>query len=81
MPTPVTLYAVFDAELSFYATADATPLEFELADGYRIGEGLGGAKMIFGAPGELGMNLDTALERGILRAVFDRRIASTKDDG
>lgn len=76
MPTPVTLYANDDGALSFYRKDDgATELPFELADGYRVGEGLGGLLCIFGKPGSLGMSLDAALMARIIRPVFDKRIA------
>lgn len=52
---PITLYSDSDGALSFYPSEGATAVEFELADGYRVGEGFTGVRMILGPPGTLGM--------------------------
>lgn len=79
MPTPVTLYADRDGALSFHPGPVASPVPFELADGYRVDEGFTGVRMIFGPPGTLGMTLEQALSAKVLRPVFDERIASVDD--
>ena len=68
MPTPVTLYAgpETDARLSFYPSEGATPVAFTLADGYHIGEGFTGVRMVLGPPGTLGLSIDEAISRRIL---------------
>lgn len=45
----------------------ATAVEAELAEGYRVGEGLGGQLCIFGKPGQLGMSADEAVRSGVLQ--------------
>lgn len=44
-------------------------VEAELADGYRIGEAIGGASthLVFGRPGTLGMTADQAVRKGVLK--------------
>jgi hypothetical protein len=80
MPTAVTLYADSDGALSFYPSDGASPVPFELADGYELKGGLvGGRVAIFGPPGKLGLQVDEALTAGILKPVFDKRIASVDD--
>lgn len=83
MATRITLYVGprTDGSLSFYPSEGATAVEFELADGYRLEGGLvGGRVAIFGPPGKLGLQVDEALTAGLLRPVFDKRLASTRDD-
>jgi len=78
--TPVTLYADDDGALSFYPSEGASPVPFELADGYRLEGGLvGGRVAIFGPPGKLGLQVDEALTAGVLKPVFDERLASVDD--
>lgn len=68
MSTRVTLYAgpATDARLSFYPSDGATAVAFDLADGYSIGEGFTGVRMILGPPGTLGLTIDDAISRRIL---------------
>lgn len=81
MSTTVTLYADADGALSFYPSVGAKPVPFELADGYRLEGGLvGGRVAIFGPPGKLGLQVDEALTAGVLKPVFDKRLASVDDD-
>jgi hypothetical protein len=48
------------------ATIEA--IEADLADGFRVGEGLGGSSIIriFGPPGTLGMTAAVAIKAGVL---------------
>jgi hypothetical protein len=75
----LTLYANSEGALSFHDSPGAEAVPFELADGYRIGEGIGGAAAtyVFGRPGTLGMTLQKAIDVGILWPAFDQVIAST----
>jgi hypothetical protein len=68
MPARVTLYAGpgTDGKLSFYPSDRCTTVGFELADGYRIGEGFTGVRMILGPPGTLGMSIDEPISRRVL---------------
>lgn len=79
MAMRVTLYTgpATDGRLSFYAAEGTTEVVFVLADGYEIAEGMTGVRMIQGPPGALGLSIDEALSRGVLRPVFDKPIAST----
>jgi hypothetical protein len=68
----VTLYRGSDGAISFERSADAEKLEAVLADGYRIGEGVGVTgeeTYVFGHSGELGMTAVQAVERGVLLLV------------
>jgi hypothetical protein len=68
VPTQVTLYAgpSTDGGLTFYPSDDTIAVRFELADGYRVGEGFTGVRMVFGPPGTMGMSIDEAITRRIL---------------
>jgi hypothetical protein len=68
MPTRVTLYAgpATDGALSFYPSEGASAVAFDLVDGYSIGEGFTGVRMILGTPGTLGMSIDQAISRRVL---------------
>jgi hypothetical protein len=80
-PNIVTLYADADGALSFYPSDGASAVPFELAEGYRLEGGLvGGRVAIFGKPGKLGMQVDEALTAGVLKPVFDKRLASVDDE-
>jgi hypothetical protein len=66
--TKITIYRT-EAGWSLSNAPGATPVEAELADGYRLGEGLGGASApcIFGRPGQLGMKAKEAIDVGAIR--------------
>lgn len=68
----VTLYRSSDGTISFDQRAQAEELQAVLADGYRIGEGVGitdEGKYVFGRSGEVGMTAAQAVERGVLLLV------------
>lgn len=64
----VTVYRLASGALTLVQTEGAEPVEAELTDGYRVGEGIGGSSSVyvFGGPGELGMTAERAIERGVL---------------
>jgi hypothetical protein len=72
MVVTVTVYRRSDGAISFDRSADAEQLEAVLADGYRIGDGVGitgDGTYVFGRAGELGMTAAQAVERGVLLIV------------
>lgn len=66
--TRILLYAgpETDGSLSFYPSKGAVEVAFDLVDGYRVGEGFTGVRMILGPPGALGLSIQDAITRRVL---------------
>jgi hypothetical protein len=63
----ITIYRTDRGHLSLYDEAGAQSIQGELAEGYMVSEGLNGCLMVHGAPGQIGMSVEQAIVRKILK--------------
>jgi len=68
VPTAITVYRRADNSYLLHPAEGCVPVQAVLADGYRVDEGFyDHMPRIFGKPGTLGMGVEEATRRGVLR--------------
>jgi hypothetical protein len=65
-PTKITIYRTKAGVWELSPTPGCIAVEADLAEGYRVAEGVGGVRYVVGAKGGLGMTADEAVRARVL---------------